>query len=73
MKDVVGGGISGAAAGLNMIVKVNGEAFAYDEFELPAEVKAVGRTFTNFVLGEHHHPPGGPRRSLQRRYRRPAV
>ena len=107
MKDVVGGGISGAAAGLNMIVenadahneffvgsihsektiltfvitadadcaatlrvrlgnelsamklnpeilivKVNGELFEYEEFELPAEVKAVGRTFTNFVLGD---------------------
>lgn len=107
MDNVVGGGISGAAAGLNMIienadahneffvgsthsdktiltfvitadadctatlrvrlgnelsamklnpdiliVKVNDELFEYEEFELPAEVKAVGRTFTNFVLGD---------------------
>ena len=107
LEDVVGGGISGAAAGLNMIienadahneffvgsthsdktiltfvitsdadttatlrvrlgnelsamklnpanliVKVNDELFEYDEFELPAEAKAVGRTFTNFVLGD---------------------
>lgn len=107
MEDVVGGGISGAAAGLNMIaenadasngfyvgsthstkcvltyqiqsdadttatlrlvlanelsamklnpedliITVNGEPFAYDEFELPAEVKAVGKTFTQFKLGD---------------------
>lgn len=107
MEDVVGGGISGAAAGLNMIVEnadasggffvgsthstntiityditsdaaapatlrvllgnelsamelnpenliitVNGEAFAYEPFELPAEVKTVGKTFTQFNLGD---------------------
>lgn len=107
MEDVIGGGISGAAAGLNMImenteasngfyvgsthsteciityqivsdadtvatlrvllanelsamkmtpeiwmINVNGEAFVYDEFELPAEVKPVGKTFTQFNLGD---------------------
>lgn len=107
MEDVIGGGISGAAAGLNMImenaeasngfyvgsthstkcvityvitsdadaqatlrvvlanelstmkvtpatwiISVNGEEFAYEEFELPAEVKAVGKTFTQFKLGD---------------------
>lgn len=107
MEDVVGGGISGAAAGLNMIaenadasngfyigsthsnntvityvitsdadapatlrvllgnelstmklnpenliITVNGEAFEYAPFELPAEVKTVGKTFTQFNLGD---------------------
>ena len=107
MEDVVGGGISGAAAGLNMItenadagngfyvggthstnciityaiasdadasatlrillgnelstmklnpenliISVNGEAFAYAPFELPAEVKPVGKTFSQFNLGD---------------------
>ncbi len=107
MEDVIGGGISGAAAGLNMImenadasnmfyvgsthsencvityaihsdvdttatlrlllgnelsamklnpatfiVSVNGVPFEYAEFELPAEVKPVGRTFTQFNLGD---------------------
>lgn len=107
MQDVVGGGISGAAAGLNMIIEnadasngfyvgsthstnciityvitsdaeapatlrvllsnelsamklnpevmiitVNDEPFVYDEFELPAEVKTVGKTFSQFNLGE---------------------
>lgn len=107
LEDVVGGGISGAAAGLNMIVenadasngfyvgsthstnciityavsadadatatlrvllgnelsamqitpetliiKVNDEVFEFDAFELPAEVKTVGKTFTQFNLGD---------------------
>lgn len=107
MEDVIGGGISGAAAGLNMILEnaeasggfyvgsthstkciityvitsdadteatlrlllanelsamklnptnliitVNDEAFEYEEFELPAEVKSVGKTFTQFNLGD---------------------
>lgn len=107
MEDVVGGGISGAAAGLNMImeneeasnefyvgsthsakcvltykitaeadtdatlrlvlanelgamklnpdtliIKVNDEALEYDEFELPAEEKSVGKTFSQFKLGD---------------------
>lgn len=107
MENVVGGGISGAAAGLNMIIEnadasngfyvgsmhstkciitfvitsdvdttatlrvllgnelsamklnpanfiisVNETPFEYDEFELPAEVKAVGRTFSQFKLGD---------------------
>lgn len=107
MEDVVGGGISGAAAGLNMIIEnadasngffvgsthstntiityvftsdadapatlrvllgnelstmqinpenliitVNGEVFEYEGFELPAEVKTVGKTFTQYNLGE---------------------
>ena len=107
MEDVVGGGISGAAAGLNMIVEnadasntffvgschstktlltfvinaseagpatlrlilgneisamkmnpqtliinVNGVPFEYAEFDLPAEVKSIGRTFTQFKLGD---------------------
>lgn len=107
MEDVVGGGISGAAAGLNMIIEnaeasngffvgsthsvkciityaitsdadaaatlrvilanelstmklnpsnliiaVNGEIFEYEEFELPAEAKAIGKTFTQFKLGD---------------------
>lgn len=107
MEDVVGGGISGAAAGLNMIIEnadasntffvgsthspkcvityaiqasedttatlrvilgneisamklnpqnliisVNGVPFEYAEFELPAEVKSVGRTFSQFKLGD---------------------
>lgn len=107
MEDVVGGGISGAAAGLNMImenadasnefyvgsthsdkciitykitsdkdtkatmrlvlanelgamklnpknliIKVNEEEFEYEEFELPAETKQVGKTFSQFKLGD---------------------
>ncbi|MDR2504977.1 MAG: hypothetical protein LBD16_02610 [Oscillospiraceae bacterium] len=107
MEDVIGGGISGAAAGLNMIIEnadasngffvgsthslkcvityvvtsdaaqaatlrvilanelsamklnptnliitVNEEPFEFEEFELPAEVKSVGRTFTQFKLGD---------------------
>lgn len=107
MEDVIGGGISGAAAGLNMImenaeasngfyvgsthslkcvityiitaetdtaatlrlilsnelnimklnpenliISVNGEPFQYEEFELPAEVKTIGKTFTQFRLGD---------------------
>lgn len=107
LDDVVGGGISGAAAGLNMIaenadasngfyvgsthstkciltyditsdadatatlrlllanelstmkinptdlvITVNGEPFQFAEFELPAEVKPVGKTFTQFNLGD---------------------
>lgn len=107
MENVIGGGISGAAAGLNMImenaeasngfyvgsthstqcvisyvitsdadteatlrvilanelstmkvnpgiwiISVNGESFSYEEFELPAEVKSVGKTFTQFKLGD---------------------
>lgn len=107
MEDVIGGGISGAAAGLNMImenaeasnefyvgsthstktvltykitsdaactatlrlllanelsamkinpetliISVNEVPFEYEEFELPAEVKSVGKTFTQFKLGD---------------------
>lgn len=107
MEDVVGGGISGAAAGLNMImenedasngfyvgsthsskciltykitaeedttatlrlvlanelgameinpetliISVNDEPIEYDEFELPAETQAVGKTFTQFKVGD---------------------
>jgi hypothetical protein len=107
LEDVVGGGISGAAAGLNMIIEnaeasngfyvgsthsakciityvvtsdadteatlrvifanelstmklnpetliitVNEEVFEYEEFELPAEVKSIGKTFTQFKLGD---------------------
>ncbi len=107
MKDVVGGGISGAAAGLNMIVEssdasngfyvgsthstnciitfkvtsdaattatlrvlvgselgamkmnpdsfiitVNGTPFSYEEFTIPTEAKATGKTFTQFKLGD---------------------
>lgn len=107
MDDVVGGGISGAAAGLNMIaenadasnsfyvgsthstkciltweitsdqdttatlrmvlanelsamklnpetliITVNDEVLEYDEVELPAETKTVGKTFNQFKLGD---------------------
>lgn len=107
MDDVVGGGISGAAAGLNMIIEnadasntffvgsthstkcvityvitsdvdttatlrlllanelsamklnpknliitCNDEVMTFDEFELPAETKAIGKTFTQFKLGD---------------------
>lgn len=107
MEDVVGGGISGAAAGLNMIMEnkdasnefyvgsthsqkcvitykitsdkdtsatlrlvlanelgemkinpktliitVNDEEFEYKEFKLPAEKKSVGKTFSQFKLGD---------------------
>lgn len=107
MEDVIGGGISGAAAGLNMImenteasngfyvgsthstqciityvitaeedttatlrvilanelspmeitpeiwiINVNEQAFLYESFTLPSEVKPVGKTFTQFKLGD---------------------
>lgn len=107
MEDVVGGGISGAAAGLNMvmenadasngfyvgsthstkciltytvtadanttatlrvllgnelsamqvtpetlIITVNETPFTFEAFDLPAEAKTVGRTFTQFKLGD---------------------
>ena len=107
MEDVIGGGISGAAAGLNMItenadasngffvgsthstkciitynvqasadaaatlrvllgnelgpmkmnpktliISVNGVPFEYEEFEVPSEAKSIGRTFTQFKLGD---------------------
>lgn len=107
MEDVVGGGISGAAAGLNMImenadasnefyvgsthsskcvltykitaeedttatlrlvlanelgamklnpetliISVNDEEMEYDEFELPAEAQPVGKTFSQFKVGD---------------------